>query len=159
MFFWRRFASSRLELLKAEHAEQCAGIHAAAFAHPWSAGEFAKLISDPATVGAAALDPATLSVRGFALSRCAADEAEILTIAVLPSCRKCGVARDLLREHLQQAAFAGARRIFLEVDADNAAALALYAKSGFVKVGERPGYYRRHAGPPVKALVMRRDLR
>jgi len=159
MFSWRRPTPSRIAPLRREHAEACATIHAAGFAHPWSADEISKLIADASSLGAAALDPATLTLRGFALSRKAADEAEILTIAVSPACRKYGVGRDLLREHLQQAAFSGARTMFLEVDAENAAALALYARFGFVKVGERPGYYRRANGPPAKALVMRRELK
>jgi len=116
------------------------------------------LTADPCTIGAAALDPATLKLRGFVLSRLVIDEAEILTIAVDPACRKYGVSRDLLREHLQQVELAGARMIFLEVDAENVAARALYAKFGFVKIGERPGYYRRASGPPATALIMRRDL-
>ena len=38
------------------------------------------------------------------------------------------------------------------------AALALYRRLGFVKVGERPGYYRRKDGSRALAVVMRRDL-
>jgi ribosomal-protein-alanine N-acetyltransferase len=159
MFSWRRPTPSRIAPLRREHAEACAAIHATGFAHPWSADEIAKLIAEPSSLGAAALDPAILTLRGFALSRQAADEAEILTIAVSPACRKLGVGRGLLHEHLQQATLSGARTMFLEVDAENAAALALYAHFGFVKVGERPGYYRRANGPPAKALVMRRELK
>jgi len=159
MLRWRRPTASRIAPLRREHAEDCAAIHATGFAHPWSALEFGKLIADFATVGAVALDPATSKVRGFVLSRRAADEAEILTIAVSPSCRGYGVGRDLLRVHLQQAALSGARVMFLEVDAANASALALYARHGFAKVGERPGYYRRPGAAPATALVMRRELK
>ena len=159
MLFRRRFPPSRFSPLRRDHAEACAEIHATAFAHPWSAGEFAELIDDQSAIGAAALDPATLGLRGFVLSRRAADEAEILTIAVSPLYRKRGIGRELLREHLQQVAFTGARKMFLEVDRDNAAAIALYAKFGFVKVGERPGYYRRAGGETANALVMRRELK
>jgi ribosomal-protein-alanine N-acetyltransferase len=72
--------------------------------------------------------------------------------------RKAGVGRDLLRAHLGQVAAAGAERIFLEVDENNAAALALYARLGFVKVGMRQGYYKKPDGKAAAALVMRRDL-
>ena len=65
-------------------------------------------------------------MRGFVLSRLAADEAEILTIAVEPALRGRGVGRALLSENLRQAANAGAKSMFLEVDQDNAPALALY---------------------------------
>jgi [ribosomal protein S18]-alanine N-acetyltransferase len=48
--------------------------------------------------------------------------------------------------------------MFLEVDQDNAQALALYDRLGFVRVGERTGYYRRRDGQPATAVVMRKAL-
>ena len=158
IFSWGRPSPSAIRPLRAEAAEDCARIHAAGFAYPWGQSELESLISDPRAVGTAALDPATAKLRGFALSRLAADEAEILTLAVDPALRKGGVGRDLLRAHLAEVAAAGAARIFLEVDRHNAAALALYARFGFVKVGERQGYYKRPNGETASALLMRRDL-
>jgi ribosomal-protein-alanine N-acetyltransferase len=158
MRLWGRPAASALRPLRADAAAECARIHAAGFAYPWGRVELENLILDPRSVGTAALDPANSRLRGFALSRLAADEAEILTIAVDPALRKAGVGRDLLRAHLGEVAAAGAARIFLEVDEHNAAALALYARFGFAKVGERQGYYKRPNGKPASALVMRRDL-
>ena len=158
-FFSWRTSPSIIRPLKADRSEECAVIHASAFAHPWGAGEFTALLTGPSAIGSAALDPATNRLRGFALSRLAADEAEILTIAVDPSERKRGVGRDLLREHLQRATLAGARAMFLEVDAENVAAIALYTRFAFSKVGARAGYYRRPDGKPATALIMRRDLK
>ena len=63
-----------------------------------------------------------------------------------------------MSENLRQASNAGARTMFLEVDKDNAPALALYGRLGFVKVGERPGYYRRSDGMRAPALIMRKAL-
>ena len=156
--WWSKPSPSALRPLRSQAAVDCARIHAAGFAYPWGATELESMISDPSTIGTAALDPVTAKLRGFALSRLAADEAEILTIAVDPALRKAGVGRDLLRAHLAQVAAAGGARLFLEVDETNAAALALYARFGFVKVGERQGYYRRPNGKPAAALVMRHDL-
>jgi [ribosomal protein S18]-alanine N-acetyltransferase len=158
-FLWRRVSASIIRPLRAERAEDCARIHAGGFAHPWSETEIEALLSSGATIGSAALDPATHRLRGFAMSRLAADEAEVLTIAVDPACRGRGVGRDLMREHLARATLAGARTMFLEVDAANNAAIALYARFRFVKVGQRVGYYRRPDGKPATALVMRRDLK
>ena len=106
-FGLRRLTPLVIRPLRGDRAEECAAIHAGAFAHPWPAGEFAALLPSASTIGSAALDPATDRLRGFALSRLAADEAEILTIAVDPAWRGRGVGRDLLREHL---AARGARR-------------------------------------------------
>lgn len=117
------------------------------------------MLTGSSTIGSAALDPASHRLRGFAISRIAADEAEILTIAVEPSARKRGVGRDLLHEHLQRATLAGAGTMFLEVDAENAAAIALYHRFGFAQVASRAGYYRRPDGKPATALVMRRELK
>ena len=157
--FTRRPSPSVVRPLRAELADDCAALHATSFAHPWSAAEFGQLLTSPTSLGSAALDPAKGALRGFALSRLVAGEAEILTVAVNPAWQRHGVGRDLLRAHLADVVRAGAATVFLEVDADNAAALALYARFGFVKVGERAGYYRRADGKTATALVMRRDLR
>jgi ribosomal-protein-alanine N-acetyltransferase len=149
---------SVIRALRWDRAEECATVHAASFAHPWPTGEIASLLTSANTIGSAALDPSTNRLRGFAISRLAFDEAEILTIAVDPGWRRRGVGRDLLREHLQRATLAGARALFLEVDAEDVAATALYARFAFVKVGARKGYYPRPDGKPATALVMRRNL-
>src|SRR5260370_20014564 len=120
--------------LRPEKAEDCARLHAACFAHPWSAEEVAALIASSSTLAAAALDPANGRLRGFVLSRLAADEAEILTIAVESAWRGKGVGRALLTENLRQAANAGAKAMFLEVERGNAPALALYKRLDFVAV-------------------------
>src|SRR5580700_297116 len=138
-FPFRRISPSIIRSLRVDRSEECAAVHAAGFAHPWPEDAIAALLSDASTIGSAALDPSTNRLRGFALSRLAADEAEILTIAVDPGWRHRGVGRDLMREHLQRAALAGAKALFLEVDADNAPAIALYHRFNFVKVGERSG--------------------
>ena len=147
-----------LRLLRPDRAGACARLHVQGFAHPWSSEEFAALIANSSNVGAAALDPITGSLRGFVLSRLAADEAEILTIAVDAAFQGKGVGRALLSENLRQASNAGARAMFLEVAQDNAPALALYERFGFVQVGERAGYYRRKDGTRAAAVVMRKAL-
>lgn len=144
--------------LRRERAEECARLHAASFAHPWTAEDVASLIANSSTLAAAALDPASGRLRGFVLSRLAAEEAEILTIAVESASRGKGVGRALFSEHLRQAANAGAKAMFLEVDRGNAPALALYKRLGFVAVGERAGYYGREDGARETAIVMRKAL-
>ena len=158
IFGLRRSAPPVIRLLRPDRARVCARLHAEGFAHPWSREEMAALIASSSTVGAAALDPVSGRLRGFILSRLAADEAEILTIAVDAEHQGSGVGRALLRENLSQAANAGAKAMFLEVAKDNTPALALYDRFGFVQVGERSGYYRRADGKNATAIVMRKSL-
>lgn len=128
-----------------------AEIHAACFTvpRPWSAAELAELIASPSTLLAEASD-------GFALARVAADEAELLTIAVRPEARGRGLGSALLRDVLAAAAARGAGRMVLEVAADNAAALALYRREGFAECGRRKGYYVAPDGRRIDALIMAR---
>jgi [ribosomal protein S18]-alanine N-acetyltransferase len=84
-----------------------------------------------------------------------ADSAEILTVGVVPTARRRGIARQLLDDLLAEARRHGAVEAFLEVRVDNDAARALYLREGFVQVGLRRGYYE---GGRVDAVVMRRDL-
>ncbi len=102
--------------------------------------------------------PRRRSLPGFVLSRFAADEAEILTIAVAPEWRRCGIGTLLLAPHLAGLAALRVNRLFLEVDVENIAARALYAGFGFEQVGERKAYYRTADDRLAAALVMRLEL-
>ena len=93
-------------------------------------------------------------VSGFVLARVAADEAEILTLAVVPQRRRCGVGWALLDAACVEAVGCGAVAMLLEVAAGNVAAQALYAGFGFVEVGVRRGYY----GLGADALIFRCEL-
>ena len=83
------------------------------------------------------------------------DVADVMTIAVVPSARRRGIGRVLLDALLARARARGAHDVILEVRADNAAALALYADAGFTTVRTRRGYYRNPGSDPVDALVLR----
>jgi len=114
----------------------------------------------PATVRATVEHPGTVAVlveSGCAIIRVAADEAELLTIAVEPARRLRGLGSALLAEVIAAAAAGGATRLFLEVAADNAPGLALYRSRGFTEVGRRRGYYPR-ADARADALIMARHL-
>jgi len=126
-----------------------AAIHAAAFVPPdvWSRDVFSLQLELPNVFGL--LDPAG----GMILMRVAADEAEVLTIAVTPAARRRGVAGALLFEATTRAFGMGAAVIFLEVSVANIAALRLYTRAGFVQVGLRRGYY----SDNTDALVLRFD--
>jgi ribosomal-protein-alanine N-acetyltransferase len=78
---------------------------------------------------------------GMILARTVADEAEILTLAVVPAARRQGLARALVDTAAAYARSQGAFRFFLEVSTSNLAAQALYRRAGFVQVGIRRRYY------------------
>jgi len=88
----------------------------------------------------------------------AADEAEILSVAIRAAQRGRGLARALLRLHLGRLASLGVKTVFLEVDEHNEAALRLYRALGFREVGRREGYYTENPSGPANALTLRRDL-
>jgi [ribosomal protein S18]-alanine N-acetyltransferase len=159
LFRFRRANPPVIRALRSDRAEPCAAIHAAAFAHPWSSAEFEALLSSKATVGAAAIDAASDELRGFAISRIAADEAEILTIAVHSAARNRGVGRALMTDVASRLAALQAQSLFLDVERANLAAIALYARMGFREVGQRRDYYRKPDGSAATALVLRKDLR
>lgn len=158
---WPWAARIHVAELEADAAEDLSAIHGAAFAHTWSADDFAALLGER-SVFALGLTRGTVFGRrpvGFVLVRIAADEAEILTIAVRPGHRRCGYGRRLMEEALRRLYGAGVAACFLEVDRANAAATGLYRALGFEVVGERPNYYRSGSPGDGSALVMRVQLR
>lgn len=82
-------------------------------------------------------------------------DADVLTIAVAAPARGEGTGSALLDRMVATAAERRARRLFLEVRADNPVAQRLYASRGFVPVGRRRRYYQPDG---VDAVVMRLDL-
>ena len=92
---------------------------------------------------------------GFVLSRGAADEEELLLIAVAPRHRGQGVGTALLERFLADARRRGAARLFLEMREGNPAE-TLYRRHGFESVGRRRSYYRRGTGAPLDAITFAR---
>ncbi|GJE41096.1 GNAT family N-acetyltransferase [Methylobacterium soli] len=137
-------------------AATLARLHATAFARPWDAHEFERLLCERSSEAHALWRAGT--VQGFILSRRVSDEAEILTIVLAPPARGGGLSGRLLREHLTHLAHAGVHHVHLEVDEGNAPALRLYKRYGFAQVGARTGYYTRADGSRATALTMRATL-
>ncbi len=94
---------------------------------------------------------------GFVLSRHAADEEELLLIAVMPQFRTLGLGKALIDHLFDAARERGAAKIFLEMRRGNPA-VNLYRKVGFEPIGERPNYYRLVDGSRVDAITFVRFL-
>jgi ribosomal-protein-alanine N-acetyltransferase len=145
-------AEPTLSAASPRDAASLAALHAASFSRGWSETEFEQLLTDRTVIA----DRAASGRRsvGFVISRRAADEAEILSVAVARAWQGRGLARRLLDLHLRRLAGLRLVAVFLEVDEDNEPARRLYARAGFREVGRRPGYY----SGGKSALVLRRDL-
>jgi ribosomal-protein-alanine N-acetyltransferase len=79
---------------------------------------------------------------GFIVVRRAADEAEVINLAVNPAHQRLGVGKALLTEARKRLVQAEVIRLFLEVRTSNAPALALYHSLGFAAHSVRQDYYR-----------------
>ncbi len=126
------------------------------FGEIWNNAQVAGALASDDRVGEVALNNG--QVVGFSLARYAAEEAELLLVAVAPTWRRRGLAATLIARAIEQVRLLGAATIFLEVRDANTAAGSLYASHGFQAVGRRKGYYagadkRRH-----DAITMRRCL-
>lgn len=157
-FFTQLFARGEPALSEASprDAAAIAALHAASFRRGWSEQEVEGLLLERAVIAHRAVLGGRLA--GFIMSRLAADEAEILSVAVAARQRGRGLARQLLHLHLRRLAGLHARAVFLEVDEHNKAAIRLYDRAGFREVARRPNYYPGAEGRPAAALVLRRDL-
>jgi ribosomal-protein-alanine N-acetyltransferase len=146
--------------LEAEHLADASSIHKQRFTHHWSDGELHRLLVQDTVYGFVARQTNAVkpALGGFVLSRVAAGEAEILTIGVDPRYGRSGLGWRLMRAALREARDQAAESMFLEVDETNLAAVGLYRKLGFAKVGERRAYYQNANGVRTAALVMRLDL-
>jgi ribosomal-protein-alanine N-acetyltransferase len=74
-----------------------AALHADCFARAWDAAEMAQFIGSAESLCLIASNDAMESAPGgFLIARKAADEAELLTFGVVPTCRRMGLGRALL---------------------------------------------------------------
>ncbi len=144
--------------------DRAALIHGEAFVaawdQRWDRQAFAELLAMPGAFGLMAepaSEPGCEAPVGLLLVRVAADEAEIVTLAVLPDWRRQGVGFKLMQKGESEAASRGAQRLFLEVAEDNFAARNLYFSLGFAGVGRRAGYYARGSLGNAAAIVMAKN--
>lgn len=145
-----------IDALATADLAEVARLHAASFEDAWSDAVFRRILAMPGAFGLAARAGGALI--GFAVARTAADECELLSLAVDPAQRRRGAGMRLLDAAIATAIARGARALFLEVAEDNAPALRLYGSRGLATVGRRPNYYELAGGGFVAALTMRLEL-
>ncbi len=157
MRLWMAPAGLHIEPAQPGDAGELARLHKQGFYRGWPRDEFTAFLSDAATPAYVACD-AKRRIVGFAMLRLAGDEAELLTIAVDSKWRSKHIGTALLRAVFADLLMSPVRRMFLEVDEQNPAAIKLYNRQGFVQIGSRKGYYAKADGSAATALVMARDL-
>ncbi|MDA8708554.1 GNAT family N-acetyltransferase [Hellea sp.] len=140
-----------IRALNAMDAARMAEIHAQSFFKGWDDADMSAHIQKDMCFGfGRPLD-------GFIILSSAADQAEILTIAVNAKQRRQGIARALLEIAETELVDNGVDTLFLEVSEDNDAAITFYKDAGFEPIGRRPAYYKREKGR-VAAITYRKRL-
>ena len=141
-----------------DRASDVARMHAQLFVPPWDHAAILKLLEHPAAAALIATAGMTREPAGFVMAQIAADEAEIVSLGVVAKWQRLGLGRRLIEGLIRAAHRAEVRRLFLEVSANNTAALRLYESLDFRRVGVRPKYYKIPGQDDVDALVLALDF-
>lgn len=146
-----------LRELNTSDAAAMASLHALSFAEPqqWTADSIRGLMLQPTTQSFALGH--NDAILGFMMASFVANEAEILTLAMHPEQRRKGYAKRLIKHFIQLHRIQKLQKIFLEVAANNSAAINLYRSLGFTIIATRANYYTQQIGiKPLKVdgLVM-----
>ena len=139
----------------AAFADVFADLHKACFAKAWNESMMRQTLLMPGALGLMAFKD-DIPV-GFVIDAYSVDQADIVTLGVIPAFRGKKIGDLLLEtsfEHLKQN---GVADLFLEVAVNNPHAIELYRRHDFKQVGKRPNYYTR-GDEKIDALVMRRAL-
>ena len=122
-----------------EDVDSIMDLEKGSIAHPWVRSEFESLINDSNKI--------CLIIESEGKCVCyvgadiVLDESNIGNIVTAPECRGRGFGTKLMNALLDELKKRGAAKVFLEVEHDNAPALALYEHCGFEKYGRRRDYY------------------
>ena len=144
-----------------DRAAEIAALHKRLFDAPWDEAAVTALLEHPASTSLVAVagEPKAppgepKAVVGFIIGQLAADEAEILSIGSAPDWQRAGLGKMLVQGLVRAAKRGEAKRLYLEVAEDNAAAIALYRSLGFAETGRRKRYYKRPGGQAADAIVL-----
>jgi len=122
-----------------EDADAVAEIEEKSFAMPWKRDDFwREAQNELATYIVGELDGKIVAYAGAWVSF---NQAEVMSVAVVPELRGQGVGTILFGELIKSVKARGATAITLEVRPSNTAAIKLYQSFGLRSVGRRRGYY------------------
>lgn len=142
-------ADVRVRLMGAQDTPYIAELEKICFSVPWSKEALDESLGKSEyTFLVAEIEGAPAGYAGMIR---ALDEGDITDVAVFPRYRGKGVAYALIKALCEKAKVLGVAQLFLEVRESNAAALALYEKAGFKRIGLRKNFY---DAPRENAVLM-----
>jgi len=130
-------------------------IEQAVFSDPWPESAFHELLASHLAINLVAGAVSLSQMAGYLCAQLVAGELQIHNLAVREGFQRQGVGARLLVAAETEGRRRGAREAILDVRADNTAALALYARFGYRRIGLRRRYYRR---PVCDALILFKPL-
>ena len=145
----------RLRPMRPADLDAVLRIEVAAYAFPWSRGNFIDSLAS-GYLAELLLAP-DASLIGYFVAMSGVDEMHLLNITVAPAMQGRGHGNALLDVLLARCREQGVPVLWLEVRASNPRARSLYARRGFVEVGVRRGYYPAAQAGREDAIVMRLD--
>jgi ribosomal-protein-alanine N-acetyltransferase len=131
-----------------------AKIEESAFEDPWPDSAFEEMLESENRFNLVLVN-GDGSLLGYLCAQCVADEVQIHNIAVDPSRQRQGAGGRLLQEAEAEGRRRGAWGAVLDVRSTNTAALALYGRFGYRRIGRRRNYYEHPRGD---ALVLFKPL-
>lgn len=146
-------AGWRAERMSALDVAAVAAVEQAAFAFPWSRGNFEDSLKS-GHLGIVLRDGGN-QVAGYLILMPVVDEMHLLNVTVAPAWQRQGLGRWLLRAAQALTLAHGFASLLLEVRPSNAGAIALYRRVGFAEIGRRKRYYPAENNTREDALVMR----
>ncbi len=136
----------KIRRMQEQDAAQAAEIDREVFSCPWSRQGFLDSLANPAALFLVAEEEAADcggggAIAGYIGMYLSMDEAEITNVAVKPEFCRRGIGNALIAAAKTRAQEAGVSRMVLEVRLSNCAAIRLYEKNGFCRIGIRRGFY------------------
>ncbi|MEO5669306.1 MAG: ribosomal protein S18-alanine N-acetyltransferase [Ramlibacter sp.] len=137
--------------LTEEWLDTVLAIERAAYAHPWTRGNFSDSIRSGYEAQVLAAGGVML---GYFVAMKGVDEVHLLNITVAPEYQGEGWGRVMLDALALWSRGQGAQWLWLEVRAGNTRAQDIYERHGYKRVGERKSYYPAGQGKREDAVVM-----
>jgi ribosomal-protein-alanine N-acetyltransferase len=123
--------------LTPEHVPQVCAIARQCFPESWSEDDYRYFLTHECAYSFGLFSPENV-LGAYLLSLRVLGEIDIISIATAPIYRRMGLGAYLLSRAIEDLQ---TKRLMLEVDTENTAAIALYLKAGFKIQGVRKKYY------------------